>query len=146
MLFTIVRGELGPITIWTTDQTFINKNESRDQWTLLYNKVQPESFTELRTLQLDIPVRLKPGDSCGLYVHSSTPGDSQIVYDNQRTDITHRDDFLEILPGWLCPWHFVWFETKFFIYIESRIHFLEVDCIVETRILLGILQYCCDLG
>ena len=94
-----MRGELGPITIWTTEKTFSQKHESKDQWTLVYNKVQAESFNELQSMQLDIPIRLKPGDSCGLYVHSSTPGDSQIVYDNQRTDVTHRDNFLEILPG-----------------------------------------------
>ena len=94
-----MRGELGPITIWTTEKTFCQKHESKDQWTLVYNKVVPQSFNELRALPLDIPIRLNPGESRGLYVHSSTPGDSQIVYDNQRTDVTHRDDLIEILPG-----------------------------------------------
>ena len=42
---------------------------------------------------------MHPGESCGLYVHSTLSGDEAIVYDNQRHQLSHEDDFLAVLPG-----------------------------------------------
>ena len=50
-------------------------------------------------LKLDVPLQLKPGVRRGLYVHSTRVNDDSIVYDNQRHQITHEDNFLRILPG-----------------------------------------------
>jgi hypothetical protein len=94
-----VRGELGPITIWTTPDTFRDKNESQDEWSCIHSQVHPASLTEFRPMRFDHAIRLKPGESCGLYIHSKTPGDDQIVYDNQRTEKTRKDPMLSILPG-----------------------------------------------
>ncbi len=94
-----VRGDLGQITVWHTEGTFNQKQESKEQWSLLHSRTHPKSYRELRKMQLDVPVRLKPLQSCGFYVHSASPGDSQIVYDNQRGGITSSDDYIEILPG-----------------------------------------------
>ena len=95
-----VRGELGPITIWSTPETYKNKHNSRDEWTCIHNQAYPASLTEFRSMKLDTTIRLKPGETCGLYVHSQTPGDDQIVYDNQRSERPpRRDAMLSIMPG-----------------------------------------------
>jgi hypothetical protein len=94
-----VRGDLGQITVWHTEATFNQKQESKEQWSLLHSRTHPTSYRALRKLHLDVPVRLTPGESCGLYVHSASPGDSQIVYDNQRGGVTSSDECIEILPG-----------------------------------------------
>jgi hypothetical protein len=94
-----VRGELGPITIWTTPETYKNKHESQEEWKCIHNQVHAASLRDFKSMQLDSTIRLKPGESCGLYVHSQTPGDDQIVYDNQRPDFSRSDRLLSILPG-----------------------------------------------
>jgi hypothetical protein len=40
-----------------------------------------------------------PGTSLGLYVHSKRHSDDAIVYDNQKSDITHENEYLQVLPG-----------------------------------------------
>jgi hypothetical protein len=42
-------------------------------------QTHPASPLELRSLVLDVPLKLKPGETMGLYVHSGTEGDEQIV-------------------------------------------------------------------
>ena len=117
-----VRGDLGPITVWATPGSFEGKTTCEDLWetpvdslkpgdkingwTLVYAGQHQPSRDELRPMHLQHPVRLAPGSSCGLYVHSQLVGDDQIVYDNLRYPRHGRSDrFLEISPGMahLCP-------------------------------------------
>mmetsp|Transcript_15120 Transcript_15120/g.36925 ORF Transcript_15120/g.36925 Transcript_15120/m.36925 type:complete len:355 (+) Transcript_15120:309-1373(+) len=99
-----VRGELGPMTVWITEESHQGKHESPEYWTCIHEQTHPASFTELRELPFHSPVRLLPGQQVGLYVHSKTEGDSQVVYDNQRQinrNDTSRawDEFIYVLPG-----------------------------------------------
>lgn len=55
-------------------------------------------------LQLTDPIKLTPGESRGLYVHSTLPGDVAIVYDNTRFDARRKrspceDEMLSVLAG-----------------------------------------------
>ncbi len=79
-----VRGALGPVTVWTTPGGFEGKHESKAAWTKVYDKKHPASWHELQELHLDRPIVLKPGERCGIYVHSALPGDEGLVYDNRR--------------------------------------------------------------
>ena len=45
------------------------------------------------------PVRVKPGESLGIYVHSRRADDMAIVYDNQKSNVTHADRFIKVHPG-----------------------------------------------
>lgn len=45
------------------------------------------------------PLRLTPGATVGLYVHSALPGDRGLVYDNQRGRVTHADPYLQVCGG-----------------------------------------------
>ena len=56
----------------------------------------PETAVELK---LNQPIRLKPGEKCGLYVHSALPGDQAIVYDDQRYRVTYEDACFKVFPG-----------------------------------------------
>jgi len=93
-----VRGELGPLTVWQTPNTFQGKHEEMEEWTKVYDATHPPS-REMTELVLDPPLRLRPGESLGLYVHSALPGDEAIVYDNQRNHTTYRDRVFKVLPG-----------------------------------------------
>ena len=52
-----------------------------------------------RAIQLEAPIRLAPGQSVGVYIHSALFGDRGIVYSDQRGAVTHEDMHLQLLPG-----------------------------------------------
>ena len=77
------------------------------QWEKVYEKTHDPSFATLVELKLLDPIKIMSGETLGVYVHSTLPGDQSIVYDNQRQyyadAVNHeacRDDGkLVILPG-----------------------------------------------
>ena len=94
-----VRGDLGPMTVWWTPHSFANKSESEEQWTCVF-KAECAACRDLYTeLELTEPIRLRPGESCGIYVHSGLPGDEGLVYDNQRNRVTYQDKVFKVYPG-----------------------------------------------
>jgi len=94
-----VRGDLGPMTVWVTSGTFRGKSEDSSEWRQVYNAKHSRSPEHLVTLSFTEPVRLARGESIGLYVHSGLPGDTGIVYDEQRSRYTHDDNLFRIHPG-----------------------------------------------
>ena len=94
-----VRGSLGPIGVYWTEKGYKDKSENSKDWHQVYQKTHRASRFELVELILDTPIRLIPGSSIGLYVHSTSPGDQAIVYDNQRGDVTHDDVMIRVTPG-----------------------------------------------
>lgn len=65
-----VRGDLGPMTVWTTPDTFEDKHEHEENWDKIYDTNLRPSRDTLVPLTLTEPVRLKRGESLGVYVHS----------------------------------------------------------------------------
>jgi hypothetical protein len=94
-----VRGGLGQITIWMTEQSWKGKHNRKSKWKLLYKKFHEASYQTLQALKLDEPLILKHGESFGLYIHSEAQNDDSIVYDNQRRETTYEDDLITIFPG-----------------------------------------------
>ena len=95
-----VRGELGPMTIWSTEGTFHGKQGRQVDWHLELSENAAPSFRRLRQFTLAQPIRLRRGASVGLYVHSSsTTTEDCVVYDNQRSRVTCDDKYLQVLPG-----------------------------------------------
>jgi len=94
-----VRGDLGPLTVWTTPDTFLDKHESQEEWTQLYEAVHSPSRNQMVELKFNEPIKLRPGERRGMYVHSALPGDEAIVYDNQRAVVTYQDKTFKVLPG-----------------------------------------------
>ena len=71
-------------------------------WTKLFDKTVGCSFREYKTLELDTPIKMKPGETKVIYIHSTLPGDEAIVYDNSYyggTTRRYNDDKLAILTG-----------------------------------------------
>ena len=91
-----VRGQLGPVTVWSTEGGFTGKHERKDEWTLRYDAVHPASPNALVELRLSQPVQLRLGERCGLYVHSALPGDEGIVYDDQHQRLTYEDPTFKV--------------------------------------------------
>ena len=79
-----VRGQLGPVTVWSTEGGFEGKHERSKEWVLRHEAVHKASPSTLVELPLSQPVRLRLGERCGLYVHSALSGDEGIVYDDQH--------------------------------------------------------------
>lgn len=120
-----VRGDLGPITVWTTQGSFRKKEHTQDAWECLYEQVHCPSREDYQRLHLSSPIRLSPGETCGLYVHSKLSGDDAIVYDNQRSEVTYEDQSFRVLPGLAHlsnrpfgkhgMWGFPWRERREFV-------------------------------
>ncbi|CAJ1330897.1 unnamed protein product [Effrenium voratum] len=110
-----VRGDLGPLTVWTTPDSYRKKEHEAHEWDCIYEAEHPPSNENYQALELRSEIRLQPGESCGLYVHSKLPGDDALVYvphcfhgtarrrscryDNQRSHVSHEDDVFKVLPG-----------------------------------------------
>ena len=94
-----IRGQLGPIRVYSTPNSFEHKRESPREWQTNYEGTHAPSQDDLVELPLTLPIELSPGGSCGIYVHSTRPDDLSIVYDNQREEITHEDLYFRIMPG-----------------------------------------------
>lgn len=120
-----IRGDLGPITVWTTPGSYKGKEHAKEAWEIVYEKEHPPSRREYQCLQLDPPIRIAPGQTCGLYVHSKLAGDDAIVYDNQRQRVTYEDQIFQVLPGLAHlsnrpfgrhgMWGFPWRECREFV-------------------------------
>jgi len=95
-----VRGALGPVSVYTTPHGFHGKHNSPKEWERVYGPVRlAPSMRHYTELPLARPIRLAPGMTCGLYVHSQQPDDLAIVYDNARRDPTYEDAALRIHCG-----------------------------------------------
>ncbi|KAK3247448.1 hypothetical protein CYMTET_43054 [Cymbomonas tetramitiformis] len=86
-----IRGGLGEITIWYTEDTYLGKHECGEMWTRVYKGHHEESMDDLVQITLNMPIKVSGGKGCGLYVHSTLDGDQAIVYDNQVRAAQHND-------------------------------------------------------
>lgn len=94
-----VRGDLGHITVWASPGGFRGHEHKKDHWEMVYEKSHAPSRMNFQCLQLDRPIHILPGETCGMYVHSKLGGDGSIAYDNQRDRVTYQDSLLRVLPG-----------------------------------------------
>ena len=94
-----VRGGLGPIKVYWTEDSFKGKHNQPLLWKLLYEGEHRPCFNELVQLQFPRGLSVSIGQSVGLYVHSSAVTDESIVYDNQRGKGEYNDAFITIMPG-----------------------------------------------
>jgi len=87
-----VRGRLGPLTVWVSNPDEHGRRHDISDphsirldprfWTKLYDKKHSASRHKYKELELDQPIRLVPGETRVIYVHSTLPGDEAIVYDD----------------------------------------------------------------
>lgn len=94
-----VRGGLGNMTVWYTPGGFQGKHETKNQWTKCFSAKVDPSWREFAKLTLQPPLVMLPGERYGLYVHSAERHDEGVVYDNQRSHITHDDNLVTVFPG-----------------------------------------------
>lgn len=94
-----VRGGLGPVRVFVLNNSF--RSPPPRNWTCVYAETHPptNAVTPFAALVLPEPIRIRPGQTVGIYVHSALPDDTGIVYSNRRGDVTHQDEFLTLLPG-----------------------------------------------
>lgn len=106
-----VRGELGPLTVWVSNREEPGASEEAAQkrirldpryWTKLYERNHKQSRYQYQELVLDTPIKLEPGETRVIYVHSTLDGDTAIVYDNSYYGASSKrfeDDKLSIMSG-----------------------------------------------
>jgi len=95
-----VRGALGPVSVYSTPRSYEGKHRSARGWERVFGATDlPRSMRRYTELVFAKPIRLAAGMSCGLYVHSTLPGDEAIVYDNARDEVTYADAAIRVLSG-----------------------------------------------
>ena len=93
-----VRGELGPLTVWSTPDGLVSRVPKQQKvldpeaWTKIYERTHEGSFEDFVELKLEEPIAVHKGQKLGLYVHSKLPGDQAIVYDNIPYGTTGKKD------------------------------------------------------
>ena len=95
-----VRGGLGEMSVWYAKGGFGGKEEDMDAWAPCYSRKHKPSWRDFDRLELDYPMVFEPGEVYGIYVHSASPGDEGLVYDNQRSRVTYEDRVLRVMPGY----------------------------------------------
>ena len=76
-----VRGSLGPMAVYSTPGSYCRKHQQADQWTQHYPETEHDPSDDvLKELEFDEPLVLKPGDTVGMYVHSTQRGGAQVHY------------------------------------------------------------------
>eukprot|EP01051_Picozoa_sp_SAG22_P015402 SAG22_NODE_2006_length_3154_cov_5.008183_1_plen_516_part_00 len=73
----------------------------RDEWELVGSKLLPAAWDGTRELKLRKPIRLLPGQTRGVYLHSGLPDDLGIQYQSygRQDDVVAQDSCLTVLPG-----------------------------------------------
>jgi hypothetical protein len=106
-----VRGQLGSLTVWITNEDEQVDAQGRFQtrltprhWTQIYAQKHAPSQSRYQTLEFAQPVLLYPGQVRGIYIHSTRGGDDAIVYDDSDPRIAphvprYQDPFLSIHSG-----------------------------------------------
>ncbi|GMH99191.1 hypothetical protein TrST_g6322 [Triparma strigata] len=97
-----VRGGLGDVSVYYSKEEVRHNSvyNKAGRWNCCFSDPQlPSSWRNYTELTFTEPVEIKKGQTRAFYVHSKTPGDSSIVYDNNRRYATSQDDFISILPG-----------------------------------------------
>jgi len=94
-----VRGGLGQMSVWCVEGGRRGVEEKPNAWTRHFSRHVNASWRDFTSLKLEPPLILLPGKTYGLYVHSADQGDDGVVYDNQRDEICHEDDYIRVFPG-----------------------------------------------
>eukprot|EP00960_Hanusia_phi_P060325 764472-Hanusia_phi.AAC.3 len=94
-----IRGELGPISVWSTPEGFGDKFDMEEEWEQHYSMEHGPSCRAFKEMKLAKPILLSAGETRGVYVHAACEGDEQIVYDDKRGKQTYSDFCLKIRPG-----------------------------------------------
>jgi len=103
-----VRGRLGPITVWVSKEESSQQQQQQRRgfrmnprfWEKIYERTHGTSFRDYVALDLRAnPIKLVPGQTRAIYIHSTLPGDEAIVYDNRHSRRTYDDALVSILTG-----------------------------------------------
>eukprot|EP01059_Diplonema_ambulator_P020546 TRINITY_DN3436_c0_g9_i1.p1 TRINITY_DN3436_c0_g9~~TRINITY_DN3436_c0_g9_i1.p1 ORF type:complete len:547 (+),score=62.79 TRINITY_DN3436_c0_g9_i1:56-1642(+) len=94
-----VRGDLGRVRVFVREGGYEEVFEDDGSWVKVHDMMHPSSPHSLVLMEFNQVVVLCPGQTYGIYVHSSIPDDTGIVYDNQRGYITFSDTYIDVLPG-----------------------------------------------
>ena len=93
-----VRGGLGDLTVWMIEGSHKENFDKKDLWTQIYQGRHAPT-RELVPLVLKNPLCLPVGQQIGLYIHSTRQDDQAIVYDNERSSLSHEDNYIAITSG-----------------------------------------------
>lgn len=93
-----VRGGLGDLTVWMIEGSHQKSFDKKDLWTQIYQGRHAPT-RELVPLVLKNPLCLPVGQQIGLYIHSTRQDDQAIVYDNERSSLSHEDNYIAITSG-----------------------------------------------
>ena len=85
--------------MWVTEKTYDRKIDKMNEWVLVAQVTLESSYRELRPIPLSRPFECRTIPQWDSTCTAPAPGDQAIVYDNERRGVTHRDQFISVLPG-----------------------------------------------
>jgi len=95
-----VRGGLGDMHVFTSTRSLLEAYSDASQWSRIYVGHHSRSWQNPQPLVLDPPLVIKPDQTVSIYVHSTAPGDSAIIYDNSgRKEVVYEDNAIRLLSG-----------------------------------------------
>jgi len=99
-----VRGDLGDMTIWATAPHPTPASHRMvpdpDEFTKLYEGTHPSSPQTYAPMTLTTPILIPAGHTIHLYIHSTLPGDTALIYDNYvGKGPSIQNDFLKVDAG-----------------------------------------------
>ena len=94
-----IRGNLGDISVYVRMDGELDPSTSLG-WERIYSGKHKASFEKLVPIHFPSPLELKPSQRICMYVHSTLPGDTAIVYDNWcGQGPIWTDDFISVMDG-----------------------------------------------
>lgn len=94
-------GNLKEISIFKLFGKNVNMHtQDRNQWDLIHRKHYPKSWKSVTVLQLEEPVRIGPGETCGFYIHSNCENDMGLKYRSCMPGVVLEDSYISVSHGW----------------------------------------------
>jgi len=94
-------GILRKISIFKLFGKDVNRHAHHgNEWVLIHRKVYPKSWKSVTVLQLEKPVRIGPGETCGFYIHSNCENDMGLKYRSCMPGVVLEDSCICVSHGW----------------------------------------------
>lgn len=94
-------GYLQEITIFKLVGKNVNNHKNdKSSWDLIHRRRYNKSWRRPTILQLEKPVRIGPGETCGFYIHSNCENDKGLKYRSCAPGVVLEDALIKVSHGW----------------------------------------------
>jgi len=96
-----VKGLLKEMSVFKLEGRDVNDySKDKSQWILSHRNRYPSSYCKPAVLNLEDPVRIGPGQTCGFYIHSDCENDMGLQFRSCTGGIVLEDSCIRVHSGW----------------------------------------------